>query len=608
MNTTYDIAAAFERIEDILISSMKANLTRHLKEEELNQLTWAQWQALQVDALKQFRNANPKLFEKEFEKINKEVEKLLRDSYNSAATKTENELLKSYIGEKADLTEQELLELHRLHEDKLNALIEETTNNFKQAEHAILRTSEDAYRKIIFDSQVYLNTGSGTLSAAIDMATKDFLSQGLNCIQYKNGNLVNIASYSEMALRTANTRATMQGEAYKRDEWGEPLVMITFRSSACPKCVRYIGKVFVDDVWGSVPAREGNKYPLLSTAIAGGLYHPNCKDSHTTYFEGITKRRTMTKAEEAEAVRRYELQQQQRYNERQIRKYKRLENGSITEENRLKYGQKRKEWQNRNNEFVKANDDVLRRDYSREKVRVGNITKPTMNVAAPVTPPIRVVSNKTEALDALSKEVGFKKVMPAIGTLDDDTLVHTTNKLLKLESRFGAIGKSVDPYIAARKANGYYAQVTCYQSNPNKQYLTLERDTYSSKSYHLAVKRRNVANGWSMPCLDTEEEILSYSGTHEYGHILQNTMIGDYMRTKNVSYSVAAQTVREDCRNEIINIAKSMNANFDLQKSLSRYGMKNDAEFFAEVFANSQLGAPNDLGKATEEWLKRKGY
>ena len=77
MNTTYDVAAAFERIEDLLISSMKANLTRHLNEEQLNQLTWAQWQALQVDALKKFRDGNPKLFQKEFDSINKNVKRYL---------------------------------------------------------------------------------------------------------------------------------------------------------------------------------------------------------------------------------------------------------------------------------------------------------------------------------------------------------------------------------------------------------------------------------------------------------------------------------------------------------------------------------------------------
>ena len=77
MNTTYDVAAAFERIEDLLISSMKANLTRHLNEEQLNQLTWVQWQALQVDALKKFRDGNPKLFQKEFDSINKNVKRYL---------------------------------------------------------------------------------------------------------------------------------------------------------------------------------------------------------------------------------------------------------------------------------------------------------------------------------------------------------------------------------------------------------------------------------------------------------------------------------------------------------------------------------------------------
>lgn len=367
--TAYDVARAFERIEDLLIENMKKNLTNHLNEEQLNQLTWSQWQALQVDALRRFREANQNMFPKEFDSINKKVEQMLIDTYNDAATRTENELLKGYVGDSIELTENELLELHRIHEDKLRALIAETTNNLKVAEDAILRTSDDAYRKVIFDSQVYLNTGSGTLVAAIDMATRDFLSQGLNCVQYKDGKMVNIASYSEMALRTADTRATLQGEAYKRDEWGEPLVMVTYRSSACPKCVRYIGKVFVDDVWGTTPPKDGNKYPMLSEAIAGGLYHPNCRDSHTTYFEGVTKRRTMTRAEAQEAARRYDLQQEQRYNERQIRKYKRLESGTISADNAAKYSAKRKQWQQRNKEFVEANDDVLRREYSREKPR-----------------------------------------------------------------------------------------------------------------------------------------------------------------------------------------------------------------------------------------------
>lgn len=58
---------------------------------------------------------------------------------------------------------------------------------------------------------------------------------------------------------------------------------------------------------------------------------------------------------------------------------------------------------------------------------------------------------------------------------------------------------------------------------------------------------------------------------------------------------------------EIVAIAKKNSEEFELLKNLSRYGRTNDAEFFAEVFANSQLGEPNELGKAMNEWLKQKG-
>lgn len=51
----------------------------------------------------------------------------------------------------------------------------------------MLRMSEDKYRQIIFNAQVYANTGAGTYEKAVDMATKDFLKAGINCIEYANG-------------------------------------------------------------------------------------------------------------------------------------------------------------------------------------------------------------------------------------------------------------------------------------------------------------------------------------------------------------------------------------------------------------------------------------
>lgn len=63
----------------------------------------------------------------------------------------------------------------------------------------------------------------------------------------------------------------------------------------------------------------------------------------------------------------YKREQQQRHIERQIRRYKRLVEGSIDKNNIKKYQDKVKEWQGIMREFLKENPQ-LRRAYRREKI------------------------------------------------------------------------------------------------------------------------------------------------------------------------------------------------------------------------------------------------
>ena len=132
-----------------------------------------------------------------------------------------------------------------------------------------------------------------------------------------------------------------------------------------------------------------------------------------------------------------------------------------------------------------------------------------------------------------------------------------------------------------------------------------------------------------MPCLMDKDTLSIYTVTHEYGHMIQNKLIYDYRVangwtesaklqfvdfTKRTSkaqfkyYHDTHKTVLDQCFNEIIEIAKRNNPAFNLSYNISTYGKSNKAEFFAEVFANSQLGAPNELGKAMIEWLEEKGF
>ena len=113
-----------------------------------------------------------------------------------------------------------------------------------------------------------------------------------------------------------------------------------------------MGKVLVDDDWSNGPKDgkspvTGIKYPLMSKAIAAGLYHPRCKDSHTTYFEGIStppEKSRYTKAELNELVRKQEQKNRQQYAKRQEKKFGRLAEFSLDPENKEKYELKHKEW------------------------------------------------------------------------------------------------------------------------------------------------------------------------------------------------------------------------------------------------------------------------
>ena len=377
MASEYDVVGAFQDIEMELIKSMRRNMKRHIGEEFQEDMNWAQWQAEMLNGLAEYKEENADKLPKYFSTINQEIEEAILEAYKTGESEQEIEILEAIRdGFKADKTGQGTNAMQgaffKINEGKLNALIKSTTDDMQKAESAILRMTNDVYRQAIFKAQMYYNTGAGSLWQAVDIATKAFLSRGINCVEYKNGARVNIASYSEMALRTANKRANLMGCADKRMEYGIHTVKITAHNSACPLCIQWQGKVYYDDVYGEVTPAERRgfgDYPLLSEAVKGGMFHPNCKNGLSTYYEGINQPpKEPTKEEKEEMVRRYNLQQEQRACERNIRKYKRLEAGSLDADNVAYYSKKKQEWIGKYNKLITENPDVLRAEPARLKL------------------------------------------------------------------------------------------------------------------------------------------------------------------------------------------------------------------------------------------------
>lgn len=348
LNTDYDIEKAFKAIEDELIASMMRNIANHRAEETDMGFNWSQWQVEQLKALEKYKAQNKKKFTKSFSNINDSIDAMIFAARQEGGTEQEQKILRALKkGLKASKVSQGAEgAFFRLNTRKLEALIKATKNDFGTAEKAMLRMSEDKYRQIIFNAEVYAATGVGTYEKAVDMATKDFLKAGINCIEYSNGARHSMKSYAKMAIQTACKRAYLTGEGEMRQSWGISTVIMNKRANACPKCLPFVGKILIDDVWSGGKASDG-PYPLMSSAMAAGLYHPNCKDVHTTYFPELDDEpdSKFSKKELEQVKEDYKQDQKQQYAGRMVEQFDRLSRFSLDPDNKKMYEVRKEQWE-----------------------------------------------------------------------------------------------------------------------------------------------------------------------------------------------------------------------------------------------------------------------
>lgn len=365
-DSAYNLRKIFEEIELDLIKNLKRNLTRHEKEEEKEGFRWEMWQKAKLRNLLKFRKENLDIVKYRSSEIAETVDSTLQGSFDKAK-KALYRIIRS-AGKSLgfpvpvdqnglDIPAKKEENFFDINEDKINAMQEtaditfrpegkekaltgkdnnqkvadlkvQVAGDMQKAQGAVWRYMDDIYRQTIYKTGMYMSAGTKTLDQAIDMATKDFLNAGINCIEYKTGRRVNIASYAEMALRTASQRATFLAEGKLRDQWGIHTVVVSAHANTCSKCAPWQGKVLVDDVFSHGTAEEAKELgvPLLSEAMKAGLLHPNCRHTIATYFPGITTLPSIP--DEKKAKENYEAEQLQRAIERKIRKWKRIAEGA----------------------------------------------------------------------------------------------------------------------------------------------------------------------------------------------------------------------------------------------------------------------------------------
>lgn len=369
----YKIKQLYEDMEMELISSMKRNYKRHLKEEKKTGFEYSQWQTEKLKELKRYQKENKTIIDGYVKQLPKSISEHLKKELNQGSIKAINQYNK-ITGNNLKPSKVMNHSFFRTNDRKVNALIRTVNNDLKTANTAVLRMSNDQYRQVIHKSAFFVANGvfaekQATNMAtkeltelqktklAIDEANKDFLSRGFNCIEYKNGRRVNIASYSQMAVRTASLRAQLMGEGDFRKSIGRVLVQSTSHGGACPICQKWENKIFIDDVYSGGTKKDG-KYMLLSEAMKQGFLHPNCRHGLMTYYPEADDIENYSDEEyendinwinnRIDEINNNELN----YIDRNIKRFDRLEKGSISPINIQRFANRKEQWINEKEKLI----------------------------------------------------------------------------------------------------------------------------------------------------------------------------------------------------------------------------------------------------------------
>ena len=595
LNTVYDIGTAFEAIEDELMASMIRNMKRHKVEEIGDAKQWSMWQAEMLHSLEKYRHDNQKKFGKQFQAINSKITGLIQAAKIEGGMAQETKILdairKGFPAKQA--VRGGTAEFFKINDRKLNALIEATQNDMQSAEAAVLRMANDQYRKIIFNAQMYANSGAGTYEKAVDMATKDFLSAGLNCIQYANGARHTIADYADMAIRTAGKRAYLQGEGQKRQEWGICTVIMNKRGSPCPKCLPFVGKVLIDDV-----------------------YHPRCQDHHSTYFEGISEppddKYTRDELNDLADQARQEAKQQ--YAARQEKRFGRLAGYSLDPENQKKYELKRKEWKNVAEQGIKEQIEQLEKQFSdmtegysyddfikdfgsiengfegadEQEIQKAQEIADKIKALKGNIKPEKITRTKEDAIQAL-KTIGVDFYDNSTDGISGETLNKFADFITNFEHthagyfvenkvQLNSISISDKLRVNGRSAGGVY--------DFGKQSIILKKESIETTPKSLLVT------------YSRSDDYELHTLAHEYGHYIADTI------EKNLSvtdYDVVQNSLLRYFKDDIFK-AKPGN----LVDALSSYGSTSGIEAFAEAFAEAYTcKEPGEFSKIFKEELEK---
>lgn len=241
----------------------------------------------------------------------------------------------------------------------------------------VLRFADDAYQAAVARATSSLVLGHGTPETAQLDAWRELMAQGVTGFRDRAGRRWNLASYVEVATRTATQRAFNAAHLDRMTAVGIQYFTVPHDGHPCPLCRPWEGAVLSAGRVGVVTAQAADSDRLVAFTVNGtieearaaGLWHPNCRHVLQAYLPGVTKT-TPAKAWTADDQARYVATQQLRALERIVREGKREYGTALDEFGKRRAMRKIRAAQARIRAHVEQHDLVRR--PRREQINLGH--------------------------------------------------------------------------------------------------------------------------------------------------------------------------------------------------------------------------------------------
>ena len=469
----------------------------------------------------------------------------------------------------------------------INSAYNDMNNRFIDLSSKIEKATREAYLNVLERSYLDISMGTHSYDEAIRKAINDLSNEGISTMAYvttdEDGNVTGIRNYD---IEGVVRRDTLTGARQLSGELNQQLIEET--ECEYVKFSEHLDCRESHFPWQGTIVKASEWKTIANYGDVAGIYGINCRHYVEPYFGDKRGNEEKTYSQE-ECNNAYEISQKQRYLERGIRKWKRKAEMLEATGDKYYYSKavmKVHQWQDNLDSFTSVYN--LNRDYPREYVK--GFKDKTINEIPP-----KSIVDKLNNINIT--------VDNSIGKIPTNLLTRNVNQFSKLTEKYNmmdffkeyeAIYYSPDTteFIGAIR---YNKELTRLSINSSYQY-------FFDKKFLVDKTEEMVKTGWSMPCSEKYYDI--YSMTHEFGHTLEMKMFKQkYPQGNNIKYFHYCSNVK----NDIINIASKNNNEKEILNAISDYGKRKESDFFAEAFANMELGKPNIIGKAMKEYLEKEG-